>query len=292
MSYTGRFAPSPTGPLHFGSLLAALASYLDAKHQQGRWFVRIENLDPPREQAGASDSILRTLEAYGLHWDGSVIYQSDRQALYTSLLKHLHDSGHSYPCGCSRSTLKQRQALKRYDRHCILTPPDKSKPHAIRARFDTSQPSFIDAVQGQVLCPQEHTGDFIIYRRDQLFAYQLAVVADDHAQGISHVVRGADLLYETFAQHELQKHLNYEQPNYAHIPIAVSASGQKLSKQNLAPAIDELPVIPTLLKALSVLGQARPPQSCQQSTETLLHWASQHWQIDHIPNTTAITTGY
>ena len=283
MTYTGRFAPSPTGPLHFGSLLAALASYLDAKHQQGRWLVRIENLDPPREVPGAADAILRTLETFGLHWQGEVVYQLDRYDYYHSILNQLQQKDLAYPCSCSRSALKQRQAIKRYDRHCVSHPPKQQEPHAIRARFLSEQHYFTDRIQAIQKSNPETEGDFIVYRRDQLFAYQLAVVADDQAQGVNHIVRGADLLQETFAQQELQKHLDFYTPQYAHIPLAITAQGQKLSKQNLAPSIEHLPVVPTLVSALRFLGQDLPPEPLSLSTESLLNWAIQHWRIEQIP---------
>lgn len=283
MRYLGRFAPSPTGPLHFGSLLAALASYLDARHQQGQWFVRIENLDPPREVPGAADSILRTLEKFGLYWDGPVIYQIHRTDYYNEVLKQLKCKNLTYPCHCSRSALKQRNALNQYDRYCTNNPPRQDEPLAIRVRFLSEYHCFKDRIQGTKKSTPFSNGDFIVLRRDQLFAYQLAVVADDEAQGISHVVRGADLLEETFAQIELQKHLGFRIHQYAHIPLAVTAQGQKLSKQNLAPSIENLPVIPTLLSALEFLGQALPPEPLSQSIESLLNWASQHWRIDLVP---------
>jgi glutamyl-Q tRNA(Asp) synthetase len=283
LTYTGRFAPSPTGPLHFGSLLAALASYLDAKHQQGRWLVRIENLDPPREVPGAADSILRTLETFGLHWQGEVLYQIDRYDYYHSILGQLKHKDLVYPCNCSRSALKQRHAIDRYDRYCVSHPPKQHQPHAIRARFLSEKHCFTDRIQGIKKSNPDTNGDFIVFRRDQLFAYQLAVVADDEAQGISHIVRGVDLLQETFAQLELQKHLGFTTPQYAHIPLAITTQGQKLSKQNLAPSIEHLPVIPTLVSALTFLGQNLPPEPLSLSSETLLNWASQHWRVEQIP---------
>ncbi|WP_151671828.1 tRNA glutamyl-Q(34) synthetase GluQRS [Nitrincola schmidtii] len=283
MSYTGRFAPSPTGPLHFGSLLAALASYLDARHQQGRWLVRIENLDPPREVPGAADAILRTLDKFGLHWDDSVLYQSERNDYYHSIISQLRRNDLAYPCSCSRSALKQRHALEHYDRYCVSHPPKPDAPHAIRARFLSEQHCFTDRIQGIKTSHSSNHGDFIVFRRDQLFAYQLAVVADDEAQGVSHIVRGADLLQETFAQLELQKHLGFTSPQYAHIPLAITAQGQKLSKQNLAPSIEHLPVIATLVSALTFLGQDLPPEPLSLSAQSLLNWASQHWQIKQIP---------
>lgn len=279
----GRFAPSPTGPLHFGSLLAALASYLDAKHQQGKWLVRIENLDPPREIPGAADNILRTLEKFGLSWDGPILYQIDRTDYYHELLVQLKSKNLTYPCNCSRSALKQRNALTHYDRHCAKNPPIHHQPLAVRARFLSEFHCFNDRIQGIKKSNPFSNGDFIVLRRDQLFAYQLAVVADDEAQGINHIVRGADLLEETYAQIELQKHLGFRNHQYAHIPLAINAQGQKLSKQNLAPPIAHLTVIPTLLSALKFLGQELPPEPLYQPLESLLNWAIDQWRIESVP---------
>lgn len=285
MIYTGRFAPSPTGPLHFGSLLAALASYLDAKHRRGRWLVRIENLDPPREVPGAADSILSTLDQYGLHWDGQIEYQIERQDFYHSLLNDLKANQLAYPCHCSRSQLKQRHALRVYDQQCWFYPPDVNLSCAFRARRTTRDLHFHDRILGFQQLNPNTLGDFVVYRRDQLFAYQLAVVADDMAQGVNHIVRGSDLLQETFAQLQLQQHLGFATPEYAHIPIAVNAQGQKLSKQNLATSIEQQPIIKTLIKALTFLQQPLPPEPFEHTTETLLHWSTKHWCIDQIPKT-------
>lgn len=292
MSYTGRFAPSPTGPLHFGSLLAALASYLDARHRQGRWLVRIENLDPPREIPGAADAILQTLETFGLHWDGSVIYQIDRHEYYLSILDQLRKKNLAYPCNCSRSELKQRHALQHYDLKCWHTPPTTAlNTCAYRSRILNNALSFSDCILGKQSAAPDHIGDFIVYRRDQLFAYQLAVVADDAAQGVTHIVRGADLLQETYAQLQLQQHLDFHTPTYAHIPLAVTDQGQKLSKQNRAPSIQEQPVVPLLIKALSFLGQTLPDDPHSLSGESLLHWSSQHWCIENVPKRLTIQAG-
>ncbi|QEW05521.1 tRNA glutamyl-Q(34) synthetase GluQRS [Nitrincola iocasae] len=291
MSYTGRFAPSPTGPLHFGSLLAALASYLDAKHQQGRWLLRIENPDPLREQPGATDQILYTLDTYGLHWDGEVIYQNQRQDYYQHLLEKLIQQDLAYPCDCSRKQLKLRNALQHYDRHCLKHPPDKQAQTAIRARYTLENLCFNDRILGIQQANNCVQGDFIIFRRDGLFAYQLAVVADDHAQKINQVVRGADLLQETFAQIQLQQHLNLTSPDYAHIPLATTADGQKLSKQNLAPALENRNPAIELLQALRILNQELPPEPLSQTVESLLQWAISHWHIERVPAIQSIPIG-
>lgn len=289
MTYVGRFAPSPTGPLHFGSLLAALASYLDAKHQQGLWYLRIENLDRPREMPGAADVILRTLERFGLLWDGSVLYQSERETHYRDLLQQLLESDLAYRCNCSRTALKQRNALHPYDRYCLVNPPKDALPFAIRAKFSAPRSTFMDRIQGPQTATSAELGDFVIFRKDQLFAYQLAVVVDDAAQGINHVVRGADLLSETFAQIQLHHYCNLPLPRYAHIPLAMGTDGQKLSKQNLAPSIEQAPVVETLIHALRFLGQALPENIAEHDLNSLLNWAIQHWSLAAIPKTATST---
>ncbi len=197
--YVGRFAPSPTGELHQGSLLTAVASYLDARQAQGHWLVRMEDLDPPREQAGAADAILRSLEAHGLHWDQSVIYQSQRQAAYQERLLSLQGQQLCYPCSCNRQRLK---TLKAYDRHCLTHTPAGDAANAVRVRVETAAAiRFDDVFQGrQSQRLEQEVGDFVIRRKDQLFAYQLAVVADDIDQGITHVIRGIDLMESTARQ--------------------------------------------------------------------------------------------
>ena len=281
MSYVGRFAPSPTGRLHLGSLLAALASFLDARHQQGRWYVRIEDLDPLREQPGANDDILRTLECLQLHWDGTVEYQSQRHQHYEATLDRLSAQGRLYPCVCSRREVKQRGAYPVYDRHCLSHPPGDNQPSALRLLSHPPLPDFVDGIQGAQngKCAVD---DVILRRRDGLFAYQLAVVVDDHLQGITHVVRGADLIAETPRQLHLQQLLGYAQPHYAHIPLACH-QGQKLSKQNLAPALNPATGSRLLTQALTLLGQALPADMEQAPVHELLAWATTHWQLARVP---------
>lgn len=281
MSYTGRFAPSPTGRLHLGSLLAALASFLDARHQQGQWRVRIEDLDPLREQPGASDDILYTLDRLQLHWDGRVEYQSQRQAHYEATLERLRSEGLLYPCHCSRREVRQRGAYPDYDRHCLQHPPPEDSPCALRLRSLPPLPGFIDAIQGPQ-AGKDGLDDIILRRRDGLYAYQLAVVVDDHLQGITHVVRGADLITETPRQLHLQQLLGYVQPHYAHIPI-VCHQGQKLSKQNLAPALNPDTGSHLLAEALTLLGQRPPAELIGAPAGELLTWASTHWQLSRVP---------
>lgn len=245
-AYIGRFAPSPTGPLHFGSLVAALASYLDARcHEGGRWLVRIEDVDEPRTVPGAADSILRCLEAYGMEWDGPVVYQSRRKDLYRAALAAL--GSHAFPCGCSR-------VPGIYPGTCRNGLPPGKAARAWRLRVDDAVISFVDRVRGpQTDVLAETTGDFVLLRADGYFAYQLAVVVDDADQGVTDVVRGEDLLDSTGRQILLQRLLGYPTPRYAHIPVVRDASGEKLSKQTLAPPVDERGDEATLREALAFL---------------------------------------
>lgn len=268
--------------------MAALASYLDARHQQGRWLLRIENPDPLREQPGAADQIRYTLDAFGLHWDSEVIYQIQRQEHYQHLLKQLIQQDMAYPCSCSRKQLKLRNALQHYDQYCLKHPPNKCEQTAIRARYTLEGLYFNDRILGFQQATYSSKGDFIIFRRDGLFAYQLAVVADDHDQNINQVVRGADLLQETFAQLQLQQHLGFKPPSYAHIPLATTADGQKLSKQNFATPLDNNNPIFELLRALRFLKQDIPPEPLNHTVESLLQWAISHWRIDKVPATQSI----
>ncbi len=280
MRYRGRFAPSPTGALHFGSLVAAVGSYLDAKHQQGEWLVRIEDLDTPRNVAGAADAILRTLEAYGLHWDGAVAYQSQRIALYEAALEQL--KAHCYPCVCSRKTIAAQQGELVYAGTCRNgIASSSSKSVAWRLRVNDSSIHFTDRLQGDI---SQHlvtkVGDFVVKRADGVFTYQLAVVVDDAAQGITHIVRGADLLDSTPRQIFLQQQLGLSTPHYLHLPLVVNAQGEKLSKQTLAQPIDTQHPVGTLYAALVFLHQSPPTELQCSDLATLWHWAIIHWQPD------------
>ena len=287
MSYTGRFAPSPTGLLHFGSLLAATASYLDARSQQGRWLVRIEDLDKPREQAGATASILQTLSSYGFEQDGEIILQSQRLDAYHEALRLL--SGHIYACTCTRKQLIKTARNGTYGiiypgtcRH--RAPPSPKQPRSIRLRTNGQPICFQDQIQG-LFCQnlQQEIGDFIVRRSDGLFAYQLAVVVDDAWQGITHIVRGADLLDNTPRQLYLQQLLGYPTPAYAHIPLAMNAHGQKLSKQSHAPAITAAHKLENLCAALNCLGQTPPAAKEFGSLRECWDWAIRHWVISKAP---------
>jgi len=250
----GRFAPSPSGPLHFGSLVAALASWLDARAAGGRWLVRIEDLDRPRVQPGAADEILRTLERLGLYWDGEVVFQSRRTALYEHALSRLQDS---YLCGCSRREIADSavslaaDGAQVYPGTCRAGLPPGKTARALRVRVSGTV-AFEDRVQGSVEQNLEReVGDFVLRRADGQFAYQLAVVVDDAAQGISDVVRGADLLESTPRQIYLQSLLGCATPRYLHVPVAIDARGDKLSKHTGARPIDRTDV----QRALRFLGQ-------------------------------------
>lgn len=289
-TYRGRFAPSPTGPLHFGSLLAALGSYLQARSRYGEWLVRMEDIDPPREVAGAADAILRTLEAYGLYWDGTVLYQSRRSEAYLDAIETLLRTKRAYHCTCSRKAIAEYQSAHGRPGHIYpglcRTANNPSRPDAaIRVNIDgTTTITFTDRLQGEVLQNlRDEVGDFVIRRADGLFAYQLAVVVDDAAQGITEVVRGSDLLDSTPRQIFLQQSLNLPTPHYLHLPVAVNEQGQKLSKQTFAPALDDKNPLPTLITALAFLGQKPTPELAYASVEELLQWATRHWRPNAIP---------
>ena len=283
-SYRGRFAPSPSGALHFGSLVAALGSYLQAKSQQGIWEVRIDDLDPPREVDGAAQDILKTLQAYGLHWDGDIIYQSRRYQAYEKILSQLTEQKLCYACSCTRKIIKQQGGI--YLGSCRDKQLDFSG-NALRLnvqKLNKPVTRFHDRLQGDVfLNNREVHEDFIIKRKDGLYAYNLAVVIDDIHQGVTEVVRGADLLHTTGKQIALYQLLNAQQPTYLHLPIAVTSPGQKLSKQNHALAIDKENPIPTLLKALEFLGHALPSDADTTSCTKILAWATENWSLQNIP---------
>ena len=287
-NYRGRFAPSPTGPLHFGSLVAAVASYLEARHRGGEWLVRIEDLDPPRVVAGATDDILRTLEACGMHWDGAVIYQSARHDAYHAALHRLRERGVVYPCACTRREIAD-SALAGvegpvYPGTCRNGIKEGRTARALRIDTRGARIVFEDTLQGKVGRNLEtEIGDFVLYRADQVFAYQLAVVVDDAEQGISDVVRGADLLDSTPRQIYLQQLLELPPLRYTHIATAVDTAGEKLSKQTLAAAIDAERPLPELIRALHFLGQDPPRNPATASMRELWQWAISEWRIERVP---------
>jgi glutamyl-Q tRNA(Asp) synthetase len=258
--YVGRFAPSPTGPLHFGSLVAALASWLDARAARGRWLLRIEDLDAPRQLPGATDDILRMLERLGLTWDGAVAYQSRRAALYEAALERL--APWTYWCGCTRREIADSavglapDGAQIYPGTCRHGLAPGKAPRAVRIRAASQAIAFVDRVQGpQVQALEREVGDFVLYRADGQFAYQLAVVVDDALQGVTDVVRGADLLGSTARQIHLQRLLGHATPRYLHVPVAVNAAGEKLSKQTGAAPLDAARREHVIREALAFLGQ-------------------------------------
>jgi glutamyl-Q tRNA(Asp) synthetase len=290
MPYRGRFAPSPTGPLHFGSLIAATASYLQAHAMQGEWLVRMEDLDTPRTVPGAADHILRTLEHYGFEWQGPVIYQSQRQEAYEAALTQLKKQGAIYGCGCSRKEIADsgHHGIDGvvYPGTCRdgLAPGKSARAWRIRVSDQTIR--FEDEIQGpQAQHLANDIGDFVLKRADGLFAYQLAVVVDDGWQGITHVLRGADLLDSTPRQIFLQQVLQLPQPGYAHVPVATNAAGEKLSKQTLAPALEWQHASEQLWQVLQFLQQSPPYSLRQAPLAELWAWAREHWRLQAIPRT-------
>lgn len=295
-SYVGRFAPSPTGPLHFGSLVAALGSCLDARAHGGTWRVRMEDVDAPRCLPGADTAILATLEAFGFEWDGPVVWQTSRQEAYRAALENLQAAGLAYPCRCSRKEIAAgatRHAVDggwAYPGTCRGGLPADALPRAWRFRVPAGTVTFADRVQGgQVQDLEGAVGDFVLFRADGLFAYQLAVVVDDAWQGITDVVRGADLIASTPRQIALLQALGYPVPRYAHLPVATNGAGEKLSKQTLAPALATSRAAPTLVSALAFLGQKVPQELAQASVADVWAWAGENWHFGDIPRRLAIT---
>ena len=301
IKYRGRFAPSPSGPLHFGSLIAALGSWLDAKAHDGEWLVRMEDIDPPREIAGAADDILKTLEQYGLYWDQNVTYQSHRLTLYQNVLEQLEDNNLIYRCICTRNQIKQTGGI--YQNICRHKIHSAQTPYSLRLKVNQLPSFFDDLFQGKCQTREKSAQeDFILKRKDHLYAYMLAVVVDDREQQISHVIRGADLLETTAQQLYLfdvltslnNKLLNDKRltqplpcylPSYGHLPLAVDNNGLKLSKQNHASAISKEDVGETLWKALTFLKQNPPVELAKEPKENLLIWAVENWQPNNFKET-------
>ncbi len=296
--YLGRFAPSPTGPLHFGSLIAAIASFCEAKAHNGQWLVRMEDLDKPREIKGAADTILHQLETFGFEWHGAVIYQSQREDFYTEILDQLKNKQLVYPCTCTRKEIAdstQKFGIDGiiYPKTCLDHPLKANVPNAWRIKTNSVEIGFNDAIQGEIKqILSQDVGDFILKRADGLFAYQLAVVADDAAQGITHIVRGADLLDSSPRQIYLQRLLGYSTPHYAHVPVASNAAGEKLSKQTLAKSLDTGIATQLLFDALDFLGQQPPVEIKNASLEEVWRWAIIHWNITRVPKQRAISALY
>ncbi len=285
----GRFAPSPTGPLHFGSLVAALGSYLDARARGGRWMVRLEDVDEPRTQPGAAESILATLEHCGFEWDGAVEVQSRRKALYKDALDRLRAAGHAYPCGCTRKEIADStlapDGARIYPGTCRHGLASGRSERAWRVRTDGATLEFEDRLQGRIAQSLEReVGDFVLFRADGYFAYQLAVVVDDAAQGITDIVRGADLLDSTARQIHLQRLLGLPTPTYLHLPVAVNPAGEKLSKQTEAQAAGPA----AIAAALAFLGHAPPAVLRAAPAKELVAWGIAHWDSARLPKARAI----
>ncbi|WP_068994545.1 tRNA glutamyl-Q(34) synthetase GluQRS [Kangiella sediminilitoris] len=280
----GRFAPSPSGPLHFGSLIAAVGSYLIAKTHNAEWQVRIEDIDPPREIAGATDTILRQLEAFGLHWDGPVIYQSEHIPRFQQILEELKTKGLLYACNCTRKQINKVSDNGRYPNICSGKNLGFDGEVAWKLRHGQGQYDFMDLIQGECQFPQDlYQEDFTVRRKDGLMAYQLAVVVDDIDAGIDHVVRGSDLLDSTPRQLRLYEVLSKEPPLWYHLPVAINQDGNKLSKQNHAEAVSEEKAGPLLVEALDFLGQQPPADLINQSIELIMDWALEHFSLQKIP---------
>ena len=288
--YVGRFAPSPTGPLHFGSLVAAVASYLQARINDGLWLLRIEDIDPPREQPGATTEIISALERYGFEWDGDVIFQSKSSREHQAALTSLTERKLAYRCQCSRRDLLD---APRGDLGVIYPGTCRNgcdaDEVAIRLRTNDTEIAFDDILQGRLAQHLEsESGDFIIRRRDGLIAYHLAVVVDDEIQGVTEIVRGIDLFDSTPRQIWLQQLLGYRTPSYAHIPVITHTDGDKLSKLTGAPGISLHEVEKNLVEALSALRQQPPPELAHSTREEIWSWAAKNWQLEKITGHKAI----
>ncbi len=292
--YIGRFAPSPTGPLHFGSLVTAVASYFQAKTQGGKWLLRIEDIDTLREQKGASNSILKILEAHHLQWDNEVVYQSLRQDSYFHAIEQLQKLNRLFRCQCSRKTIMQQNLKQRYNsklqtssvypgtcRHKIISP---DKPHSLRLLAGDQTIQYTDVIQGIQTENIKHTGDFVVQKRDGSISYQLAVAIDDATQKITEVIRGVDLITSCSRQILILSLLNYPIPQYCHLPVVCHIDGSKLSKQTGAMALHESKATLQLWTALWYLSQMPPNELKTTNIEELHQWAMQNWNISKISN--------
>jgi len=279
--YVGRFAPTPSGDLHLGSLYTAVASYLDARAHRGRWLLRIEDLDRPREVVGSAAGILQTLGEFGFQWDGEAVRQRDRDELYTAALQDLHARGLTFECSCSRLQLEDEH---RYSGTCRAQPQIRGIPTATRLRVEPGYIQFGDRIQGAYRQDvYAAVGDVILKRRDRIFAYLLAVVIDDAEQGVTHVVRGADLLDNTPRQIYLQRCLGLPRPEYAHVPVLTELDDAKLAKSRRSVRLDSGEAVPQLVATFSLLG-LEPPDSLGRSTlADAWDWAIAHWDIRQVP---------
>ena len=283
--YIGRFAPTPSGPLHFGSIIAALGSYLQARKHQGKWLVRIEDIDQPRTKPGAEKQILKQLERLGMNWDDRILSQSKRTTLYQSALEKLDSESLVFPCSCTRKEILSNP----YPGTCRKSPVTIKTNPSYRLITNNSLISIKDRLQGVYSQRLEtDVGDFIIKRADGLFAYHLAVVVDDAEQGVTEIVRGNDLLDSTPRQVYLQRLLGLPTPAYLHLPLAIDSAGNKLSKANEAEAANTNDPVVTLLQALSFLGQNPPTQLSSSTVESVLEWAIKNWDIKKLPKNKTI----
>ena len=285
-NYCGRFAPTPSGDLHLGSLYTATAAYLEARAHGGRFLVRIEDLDRPREAVGAADRILATLDAFGFEWDGPVVRQSDRLTLYASALDRLRDRGLLFNCSCSRLALADDQ---RYPGTCRERPQRPELPTSTRLRVDTGQITLVDRLQGEFSQDlAAHAGDIILRRRDGIFSYVLAVVVDDGEQGVTDVVRGADLLDNTPRQVHLQQLLGLPTPSYAHLPLLTEPDGSKLGKSRRSIAVESAGASEYLGDVFGLLGLAPPAELRRGTVADAWRWAIANWDIAAVPRMRAL----
>lgn len=289
----GRFAPTPSGPLHFGSILAAVASYLDARSAKASWLVRIEDNDKPRTVKGAADDILRCLNDFGFEWDGEVVFQSKRDEIYRHYLEKLRENGHVFPCSCSRKDIAMLSGSEAgnivYPGTCRAHPRDPQQIRSLRFRAADEDVVFGDRIQGEYRQNVEKdVGDFIVWRNDGCFAYHLCVVVDDELQGVTDVVRGADLIDSTPRQILIQRSLGFASLTYGHIPVAANAAGEKLSKQTLAQPVHKARAVELWYAALHFLGQNAPRELRQSDLKTIVAWGIENWNIDNVPKKTSI----
>ena len=294
--YRGRFAPSPTGPLHFGSLVAAVGSYLEARRNRGKWLVRMEDLDRLREARGASEAILRMLEAYGFEWDGKVVFQSRRDAAYGAALKRLEHGHAVFPCACTRREISDSTLTVAgepiYPGTCRRGLSPGRPARVMRVRVDNTVIEFEDLLQGRVEQNLgRDVGDFVVRRADGIFAYQLAVVVDDFEQSITDVVRGADLLASTARQILLQRLLGHPTPRYMHLPVALNQYGEKLSKQTRAAPLTVMEAPVRLCQALRFLGQKPPAELAAGRIAEIWTWSLANWRTEGIPTRRSIREG-
>ena len=282
-AYIGRFAPSPTGPMHFGTLIAATGSYLQARANDGEWLLRIEDVDTTRAVPGMADHMLRTLELFGFEWDREVIVQSRRDDMYADALQRLIDDELIFPCTCSRKQLADADADV-YPGTCRTRTLPLREQHALRVRVPDQTIEFEDAVMGvQTQKLASECGDFVLRRRDGLYAYQLAVVVDDALQGVTEVVRGADLLDSTARQIYLQQRLGYTTPHYLHLPVAVDSYGAKLGKSTGAAELDVKQPASEIRRVLAFLGMHPPAELANETLDCVWRWATGHWDKRNIP---------